>query len=69
MALIFVKLLVWRWGGIGVAGRTCVGSYEAGYVGEDTDGDGDIAFSCLTEEGAFEVCLSVGMVNWRDAPK
>ena len=47
----------------GAAGRTGVGSGEAGCVGEETDGDGGVYFGCLVEEVAFEVCLSEGMVN------
>ena len=47
----------------GAAGRTGVGSGEAGCVGEDTDGDGGVYSGYLMEEGASEVCLSVGMVN------
>ena len=54
---------------VGVAGRTCLGGDEAGCVGGDTDGDGEGAFGCSMTECAFEVCLTVGMVNWCDAPK
>ena len=45
------------------AKSTGVESGEAGCVGEETGGDGGVYFGCLMEEGAFEVCLSVGMVN------
>ncbi len=54
---------------IGVARRACLGGEEAGCGGGDTDGDGNGAFGWSMTEDAFEVCLSVGMVNWRDAPK